>query len=196
MSFPGTRTRVLVLLAATLAASVAGADAQQSSSTVRASVAVAAPPILLENSRNLQFGSVSAGEEMSVTAIGPHAEGTISAAIRFGNIRKQEDQTLGFTLPVSLVHAGGGSLPVSWSGVQYGSVCIWASTPGTCNVLSLAFSPAAHTATPIQISIPNNMPGNNFTGDVYIGGRLTVPASGIVPGVYTGTITVIMAPVL
>ncbi len=181
-----------LLLVAGLLTAATFAEAQQSSTTVRAVVEVAGPPILLETVRNLEFGSVTAGQVKDVTALGPHGAGTVSGGVRFTNLRKQNVHNIRFTLPANLVR-GGSSIPVSWSGTQYGSLCVWNNTPSDCNVLSLPFSPAAHTLLPLIVAIPINSPGNNFSGDVYFGGRLSAPATGLVPGLYTGTISVILS---
>jgi spore coat protein U-like protein len=166
--------------------------AQQTGATMRASVEVAAPPVLLENVRNLQFGSVSAGQVVSVNAEGPHAAGTISAGVRFSNIRKQDAQYYHFVLPAQLVR-GSSSIPAVWNGTQFGSICVWSDNPATCIVPRIAFSPGAHTAaTPLRVKLDTNTPGNHFGADVYLGGQINVPTTGVVPGVYTGTISVVI----
>ncbi|MBA2671538.1 MAG: hypothetical protein H0U67_14290 [Gemmatimonadetes bacterium] len=86
-------------------------------------------------------------------------------------------------------------MPVTWNGLQYGSLCIWSTTATNCDVIQVPFSPQAHTSVPLVIMLPNNSPGNNFSGDVYLGGRLAVPSSGVTPGVYIGTITIFLTAV-
>jgi hypothetical protein len=169
-------------------------SAQSSSASVQTSVTVAPPPILLENLRNLQFGSVTPGQVVTVNAVGPHAPGTISAGARFTGIRKQDDYDIRFQLPTHLVN-GSSSIPVFWDSTQYGWLCIWTTSASNCDARQLAFSPHLYTSSPLLIVIPNNTPGNNYTGDVYLGGRLAVPSAGVTPGVYTGTITIYLTRV-
>jgi len=181
---------VLLMILTTVATYVAPAEAlgQTASTRVNSSVTVVSPPILLTNLRNLEFGSVGPGQVVDVAALGPHPSGTVSAGMRFGDLRKQRTYGLTLSLPATLVR-GSSSIPVSWNGTQYGSLCSWSSNPSECNALSLAFSPSAHTTLPLPVTFPINTPGNNFSADVYIGGRLSVPIDLVAPGVYQGTIT-------
>jgi hypothetical protein len=184
----------LALIAGGMSVLPMGVGAQSPSANVRASVEVAPPPILLENLRNLQFGTVTLGQVVTVNALGPHTAGTISAGARFANIRKTSDYNLRFGLPGHLVN-GSSSIPVTWTGTQFGSLCIWSNTAATCDAVERSFSPQAHTSTPLLIIIPNSSPSNNFSADVYLGGRLEVPSSSLIPGVYTGTITIFLTAV-
>jgi spore coat protein U-like protein len=181
---------VLLMTLTTVATCVAPATVlgQAASTRVSSSVTVVSPPILLTNLRNLEFGSVGPGQVIDVPALGPHPSGTVSAGMRFGDLRKQRTYGLTLTLPASLVR-GTSSIPVSWNGTQYGSLCSWSSSPSECNALSIAFSPDAHTTVPLPVSFPINTPSNNFSADIYIGGRLSVPTYLVAPGVYQGTIT-------
>lgn len=167
----------------------------QWTSHVRASVTVAPPPVLLEDLRDLQFGSVSPGQVVTVPAQPPYTPGTWAAGVRFSNLRKTVRYGVYFTLPAALSN-GTIDMPVSWTGTQYGWMCVWNATTHTaasCNVQQVNYSPAAHTssATPVVIDLPNNTPQNNvFSADFYVGGQLTVPSGALSPGVYTAPLTV------
>lgn len=194
--------RLAVLLPALFAA--AGASAVRAAaqapaewrSSVVASVSVAPPPILLETTRDLYFGSVGPGSDVIVPAEPPYASGTWSAGVRFSNLRKNVNYGVTLTLPSQLLR-GTASIPVSWNGTQYGWLCVWSTasgTPDACTVMEQAFNPASHTASPLVIDLPNNSPGNNnFAADVYVGGRLTVPGGTLAPGTYTAPLTVTLA---
>lgn len=166
-------------------------------SNVVASVSVAPPPILLENTRSLYFGSVGPGSDVIVPARPPYTAGTWSAAARFGNLRKTVNYGVTLTLPAALSRGSGPTIPVSWNGTQYGWLCVWNTsngTPDACAVQQRSFNPASHTSAPLVIDLPNNTPGNNnFAADVYIGGRLTVPGGALAPGTYSAPITITLA---
>ena len=182
---------------ATRAAAQAPAPPQWGSN-VTASVTVAPPPILLETTRNLYFGSVGPGMVVPVPAQPPYTAGTWSAAARFGNLSKTVSYGVTLDLPAQLVSGNGSgvTMPVSWNGTQYGWLCVWnfnTGTPGVCAVQQRTFSPAAHTSsgTPLLIDLPNNTPQNQvFTADVYVGGQLTVPSGAVPPGLYTAPIRI------
>lgn len=168
-------------------------------SNVVASVTVAPPPILLETTRNLYFGSVGPGSDVVVPARPPYVAGTWSAGARFGNLRKTVNYGVTLTLPTALSKGSGPTLPVSWSGTQYGWLCVWntsSGTPSVCGVQQAAFNPASHTSTPLVINLPNNTPQNNvFAADIYVGGRLTVPNVPLAPGVYSAPIRITVAAI-
>jgi hypothetical protein len=200
MTFRGVRSLAVLLAAALLAPAwgVARAAAQAPPSTkahVTASVRVAPPPILLEDTRDLQFGDVGPGQVVSVPARPPYTAGTWSAGVRFSNLRKTVRYGVHLTLPTALSN-GTVQMPVSWAGTQYGWICVWNATTHTadsCNVQQQTFSPAAHTSegTSILIDLPNNTPQNNvFSADVYVGGQLSVPSGTLSPGVYTAPLSV------
>ena len=111
----------LVLLALAAPGGAARAAAQDATwkSDVIASVRVAPPPILLETTRDLYFGSVGPGSDVAVPAQPPYTAGTWSAGVRFTNLRKTVTYGIRFTLPTSLSN-GTQTLPVSWNGTQYG----------------------------------------------------------------------------
>lgn len=195
--------RLALLVPALLAAS-AGAAARASAqgpaewkSNVIASVRVAPPPILLETTRDLYFGSVGPGSDVSVPAQPPYTAGTWSAGARFSNLRKTVTYGVTLTLPTALSKGSGPTLPVTWSGTQYGWICVWNTTTGTaagCGVQQASFNPASHTSTPLIIDLPNNTPQNNvFAADVYVGGRLTIPNVPLAPGVYSAPIRITVA---
>jgi hypothetical protein len=196
---PGVRVLLLFLAAAVLAPAWSGSRAAAQTppswrSHVTASVTVAPPPILLEDTRDLHFGNVGPGQVVSVPARPPYDAGTWSAGVRFSNLRKTVRYGVHLTLPAALTN-GTVQMPVSWSGTQYGWICVWNATTHTadsCNVQQQTFSPDAHTSagTAIVIDLPNNTPQNNvFAADVYVGGQLTVPSGSLVPGVYTAPLT-------
>lgn len=198
------RLRPLLLLLPALllawgwgAARVAG-QAPQWGANVTASVKVAPPPILLETTRDLYFGSVGGGMVVDVPAQPPYTAGTWSAGARFSNLAKTVTYGVTFTLPAQLTSGSGATMPVSWSGTTYGWLCVWntnTGTPGDCGVQQRAFSPADHTSagTPLVIDLPNNTPQNQvFAADVYVGGRLTVPAIPP-PGLYTAPLAITVA---
>lgn len=197
---PRRALRLAVLLPALFAApgvSAVRAQAQAPAewrSNVVASVSVAPPPILLETTRNLYFGLVGPGSDVSVPAQPPYAAGTWSAGARFGNLRKTVNYGVTLTLPTVLSKGSGPTLPVSWNGTQYGWLCVWnttTGTPATCGVQQAAFNPANHTSAPLVINLPNNTPQNNvFAADVYVGGRLTIPVAPLAPGVYSAPIRI------
>lgn len=197
------RPLLLALPALAVWGAAARADAQapaQWGANVTASVSVAPPPILLETTRNLYFGSVGPGMTVSVPARPPYTAGTWSAAARFGNLRKTVTYGVTFVLPSQLVSGSGATLPVSFSGTQYGWMCAWntsSGTPGVCAVQQASFDPSSHSGgTPLIIDFPNNTPGNNnFAADVYLGGRLTVPSGTIAPGLYSAPIRITLARV-
>ena len=167
-------------------------------STVTASVQVAPPPILLTTTRDLYFGNVGPGQVVSVPARPAYPVGTWAAGVRFGNMAKTVRYGVTFTLPAQLT-SGTATLPVTWSGTQYGWLCVWnqtSGTPGVCAVQNSSFSPAAHTSagTALQVDLPNNTPQNNvFAADVYVGGQLTVPGGTLKPGTYSAPITITVA---
>ncbi len=200
------RLRPLLLLLSALPLAWGGgaarAEAQappQWSTNVTASVSVAPPPILLETVRNLYFGSVGPGMVVAVPAQPPYAAGTWSAAVRFSGLSKTIAYGISFTLPTQLVSGSGATMPVTWSGSQYGWLCVWngtVGTPGVCAVQQRTFSPAAHTASgsPLLIDLPNNTPQNQvFVADVYVGGRLAVPSTAVPPGLYTAPLRITIA---
>lgn len=185
-----------LLVPALLASGGAARAAAQGKAHVNASVRVAPPPILLETTRDLYFGSVGPGSDVVVPAQPPYDAGTWSAGVRFNNLRKTVEYGIRFTLPSNLTN-GSTNLPVSWSGTQYGWLCVWnttTSTPASCNVQQLAYDPSAHTGAgnELMVDLPNNTPQNNvFAADVYVGGRLTVPnVASLPPGTYTAPLTV------
>jgi hypothetical protein len=186
-----------LLVPALLASGGAARAAAQDSWTahVNASVRVAPPPILLETTRDLYFGSVGPGSDVVVPAQPPYTAGTWAAGVRFNNLRKTVQYGIRFTLPASLTN-GTTNLPVSWNGTQYGWMCVWnttTSTAASCNVQQVAFNPSTHTGAgnELLVDLPNNTPQNNvFAADVYVGGRLTVPTVSLSPGTYTAPLTV------
>ena len=202
---PRRALRPVLLLPALLAASAgaaARADAQapvEWRSNVVASVRVAPPPILLETTRDLYFGSVGPGSDVIVPAQPPYDAGTWSAGARFSNLRKTVTYGITLTLPTELSRGTGPTLPVSWSGAQYGWLCVWNTTTGTpagCGVQQEDFDPSAHTSTPLIVDLPNNTPQNNvFAADVYVGGRLTIPNQPLAPGVYSAPIRITVAAI-
>lgn len=199
MTRRGVLTALLVpALLASGGAARAAAQANTWVANVTASVKVAPPPILLETTRNLYFGSVGPGSDVPVPAQPPYTAGTWSAGVRFSNLRKTVQYGVRFTLPASLSN-GTTSIPVTWTGTQYGWMCVWnqtTSTPASCNVQQQSFSPAAHAGagSELLVDLPNNTPQNNvFAADVYVGGRLVVPATSLAPGVYSAPLTVTIA---
>jgi hypothetical protein len=186
---------VLLVSAPGLAARAAAQGPPQWKSTVTASVLVAPPPILLTTTRDLYFGNVGPGQVVSVPARPAYPVGTWAAGARFGNLAKTVRYGVRFALPTRLSN-GTASMPVSWTGTQYGWLCVWnatVGTPGVCAVQDASFDPSAHTsnATAMTIDLPNNTPQNHvFTADLYVGGRLTVPAGSLKPGTYSAPITI------
>ncbi|HEX2076760.1 MAG TPA: hypothetical protein VHG08_03600 [Longimicrobium sp.] len=196
MKMRGAISALLVpALLASGGAARAAAQASTWKSHVNASVRVAPPPILLETTRDLYFGSVGPGSDVVVPAQPPYTAGTWAAGVRFSNLRKTVEYGIRFTLPANLTN-GSTNLPVSWNGTQYGWLCVWnttTSTPASCNVQQLAYDPSAHTGAgnELLVDLPNNTPQNNvFAADVYVGGRLTVPNVSLPPGTYTAPLTV------
>lgn len=196
MTLRGALTALLIpALLASGGAARAEAQGDTWKAHVGASVRVAPPPILLETTRDLYFGSVGPGSDVPVPAQPPYTAGTWSAGVRFTNLRKTVTYGIRFTLPANLTN-GTQNLPVSWNGTQYGWLCVWnttTSTPGSCNVQQVAYNPSAHTsaASSLMVDLPNNTPQNNvFAADVYVGGRLTVPNISLAPGVYSAPLTV------
>lgn len=187
---------VLLIAAPGLAARAAAQAApEQWKSTVTASVMVAPPPILLTTTRDLYFGSVEPGQVVSVPARPAYPVGTWAAGARFGNLAKTVTYGVRFTLPTQLSN-GTATMPVSWNGTQYGWLCVWnqnSGTPGVCAVEDRSFNPSSHTsvATSLVIDLPNNTPQNHvFAADVYVGGRLSVPAGTLKPGTYSAPIVI------
>ena len=192
----GART-LLFLLAALLAAGRGAPAAAQASWTanVNASVRVAPPPILLETTRDLYFGTVGPGSDVIVPAQPPYLAGTWAAGVRFSNLRKTVAYGITLTLPANLSN-GTTNLPVSWNGTQYGWLCVWnatTSTAASCDAQQVSYNPTQHTSSsnPLLLDLPNNTPQNNvFAADVYVGGRLTVPVVSLAPGTYSAPLTV------
>jgi hypothetical protein len=196
MTLRGALTALLIpALLASGGAARAAAQGDTWKAHVGASVKVAPPPILLETTRNLYFGSVGPGSDVPVPARPPYTAGTWSAGVRFTNLRKTVTYGIRFTLPANLTN-GTTNLPVSWNGTQYGWLCVWnttTSTPGSCNVQQAQYNPSAHTGAGnhLMVDLPNNTPQNNvFAADVYVGGRLTVPNVSLAPGVYSAPLVV------
>jgi hypothetical protein len=162
-------------------------------SSVTASVQVAPPPILLTNTRDLYFGSVGPGQVVSVPARPAYPVGTWAAGVRFGNLAKTVTYGIRFTLPTQLT-SGTSTIPVTWTGTQYGWLCVWnqsSGTAGVCAVQDLSFSPASYTAANLVVDLPNNTPQNHvFAADVYVGGRLAVPSGTLKPGTYSAPVTI------
>lgn len=202
---PRRALRLAVLLPALFAAQgalavrAAAQPAAEWRSNVVASVRVAPPPVLLETTRDLYFGSVGPGSDVVVPARPPYTAGTWSAGARFGNLRKTVNYGVTLTLPTALSKGSGPTLPVSWNGTQYGWMCVWnttAGSPGVCGVQQTAFNPASHASTPLVINLPNNTPQNNvFAADIYIGGRLTIPNAPLAPGLYSAPIRITVATI-
>jgi hypothetical protein len=187
---------VLLTAAPGLAARAAAqAPAEQWKATVTASVRVAPPPILLTTTRDLYFGSVEPGQVVSVPARPTYPVGTWAAGARFGSLAKTVTYGVRFTLPTQLTN-GSATMPVSWNGTQYGWLCVWnqtSGTPGVCAVEDRSFNPSSHTSqgTAMVVDLPNNTPQNHvFAADVYVGGRLTVPAGALRPGTYSAPIVI------
>lgn len=187
---------VLLVAAPGLAARAAAqAPPEQWKATVTASVMVAPPPILLTTTRDLYFGFVSPGEVVAVPARPAYPTGTWAAGARFDNLRKTVTYGVRFTLPTQLTN-GTSTMPVSFNGTQFGWLCVWNTSTGTagvCAVQDAVFNPASHTsaASPLVIDLPNNTPQNNvFAADVYVGGRLSVPAGALRPGTYSAPIVI------
>ncbi|HEX9939617.1 MAG TPA: hypothetical protein VGB15_20950 [Longimicrobium sp.] len=187
---------VLLTAAPGLAARTAAqAPAEQWKATVTASVRVAPPPILLTTTRDLYFGSVEPGQVVSVPARPAYPVGTWAAGARFGNLAKTVTYGVRFTLPTQLTN-GSATMPVSWNGTQYGWLCVWnqtSGTPGVCAVEDRSFNPSSHTSqgTAMVVDLPNNTPQNHvFAADVYVGGRLTVPAGALRPGTYSAPVVI------
>jgi hypothetical protein len=194
-ALPAILSAVPLLAAPGMAARAAAQAPPQWKSTVTASVTVAPPPILLTTTRDLYFGTVSPGQVVSVPARPAYPVGTWAAGARFGNLRKTVVYGIRFTLPTQLAN-GTATMPVTWSGTQYGWLCVWNQTTGTagvCAVQDASFDPSAHTTagTPLTMDLPNNTPQNNvFSADVYVGGRLAVPAGSLKPGTYSAPIVI------
>ena len=197
---PGGRLALLLLPAALAAAGGAGRAAAQAPlravANVNASVRVAPPPILLESTRDLYFGYVGPGDVVTVPAQPPYSAGTWSAGVRFSNLRKTVRYGIRLTLPANISN-GTVNLPVSWSGAQYGWLCVWnatTSTAASCDAQQTTYDPSVHSGSGpyLQLDLPNNTPQNNvFAADVYVGGRLTVPAAQpLPPGTYSAPLTV------
>ncbi|HYH79115.1 MAG TPA: hypothetical protein VEX86_04940 [Longimicrobium sp.] len=187
---------VLLIAAPGLAARAAAqATPPQWKATVTASVAVAPPPILLTTTRDLYFGGVEPGQVVSVPARPAYPVGTWAAAARFGSLAKTVTYGVRFTLPAQLAN-GASTIPASWNGTQYGWLCVWnqsSGTPGVCGVEDRSFNPSSHTtqATAMVIDLPNNTPGNHvFSADIYVGGRLSVPAGPLRPGTYSAPVVI------
>ncbi|MBW3570269.1 MAG: hypothetical protein KY467_04110 [Gemmatimonadetes bacterium] len=196
MTLRGALTALLIpALLASGGAARAAAQGTTWRANVNASVKVAPPPVLLETTRDLYFGSVGPGSDVAVPARPPYTAGTWSAGVRFSNLRKTVKYGIRLTLPANLTN-GTTNLPVSWNGVEYGWMCVWnatTSTPATCDVQQVAYNPASHTAagSELMVDLPNNTPQNNvFSADVYVGGRLTVPGGSLAPGLYSAPLTV------
>lgn len=199
MTFRGALAALLIpALMASGGAVRAAAQENTWKAHVGASVKVAPPPILLETTRDLYFGSVGPGSDVAVPAQPPYTAGTWSAGVRFNNLRKTVTYGVRLTLPATLSN-GTQDLPVSWSGTQYGWLCVWnttTSTAASCDVQQVAFDPTSHTdaGSELVVDLPNNTPGNNvFAADVYVGGRLTVPNVSLPPGVYTAPLSVTLS---
>ncbi len=196
-ALPALALAASLLAAPGLAARAAAQAPPQWKATVTASVLVAPPPILLTTTRDLYFGNVGPEQVVSVPAQpGSYPVGTWAAAARFGNLRKTVRYGITFTLPSQLTN-GSSTMAASWSGNQYGWLCIWnqtSGTPGVCGVQQGDFDPSQYTATPMAVDLPNNVPQNNvFSFDVYVGGQLTVPSGALKPGTYSAPLTITVA---
>ena len=161
--------------------------------SVSASVQVAPPPILLTSTRDLYFGNVGPGDVVAVPARPAYPVNTWAAGVRFGNLAKTVTYGIRFTLPTQLA-SGTSTIPVSWTGTQYGWLCVWNQTSGTagvCAVQDASFSPASYTTANLVVDLPNNTPQNHvFAADVYVGGQLTVPSGSLKPGTYAAPVTI------
>jgi hypothetical protein len=190
----------LLLTAGAAGVGAPGAAAQAvQSAVVDMRVVVGPPPVLAAPTRDLYFGLVGPGQIIDVPAAPPYPAGTWSAGVRFENLRKQVDYSVRFTLPTQVTR-GASSIPVSFVGTQFGFLCVWTTSAATCNALSASFSPATYQNTSPSgylIDIPNGAGSNNtnFRADVYVGGRLTVPNTQLLPGTYTAPLTVTLAAI-
>jgi hypothetical protein len=176
-----TRLRCLLALAAFVALPLLAAPAQGQTAAVNTSLEVLMPPATGGGVRNLAFGSINPG---GTSDTGPGSEANVNTAKwSFSGLAKNQAITLTITLPGSLTR-GPSTLPITWP-PNYGSWCSYIE--GDACAGSTAFTPSAGTFN-VTATTAGGAGNNNRVLDVWIGGRLSVPA-GAVAGLYTATMT-------
>lgn len=183
------RTALLLLIAAALA--LPGRLAAQSNGQLQASAWILEPPLTATGTRTLQFGTVIPQTTTTVLPRTPQ-----SGEWRLGGVQGKRFVDISFVLPASLVNANGDVLPISFNGVLAGACEIYNNVCDTRTYES--WNPTTtQYPTPYRLQAERWRPGrlryNTDQISVYIGGRVTPPASQP-PGTYTATVVVYAVP--
>lgn len=144
--------------------------------------------------RNLTFGSITPLPGQTVDFDVVAATAPVSATVQAGEFRYAIQGSAGLqfimTLPATLTSGALPPLTFAANGPEYGAYC--AQTGGSCTLTN--FNPAAGAVTACRSMNPGGncrqnqtFPAGSELG-VYIGGRISVPATARA-AVYTGTIT-------
>lgn len=166
---------------------------------IAASVPVTSPTGV--GMRNLVFGAVTpmVGQVVDVDVVA--AVAPVDATIQSGEFRYDVSGARGLdfivTMPAALTNGISPPLAVASNGTQYGGYCV---TPGAGSCTLTNFNPAGAAIRVCQQTLGsgNCHPARTFPAatelGVYVGGRLSVPATARA-GIYTGTITLTIVQV-
>lgn len=185
------RLRAALLLLTAAALVVPGRLAAQSSGQLQASAWILEPPLTATGTRTLQFGVVIPQTTTTVLPRTPR-----SGEWRLAGVQGKRFLDISFALPATLVNANGNTLAISFNGVLAGACEIY---NGACDPTTYETWNPTTTVFPTAYRLvaerwrPGRPRYNTDQISVYIGGRVTPPASQP-PGTYTGTVTVYAVP--
>lgn len=191
------RCRATLLAISLLFAAMPAASQQL---TVAASVPLTSPPGA--GVRSLAFGAVTPVAGQTVAVDVPAAALPVSGSVHAGEFRYDVSNVRGLdfaiAVPSSLSGPGVPALPVTFAGTQYGGFCV---TSGGSACALTPFDPGDPSTVRIcyrTVGSGNCHPSQRFPLvselAVYIGGRLSVPASARAAD-YTATITLTIVQV-
>ena len=182
--------RALVLAAALCAiCAPVGAQTRRSTETdgIAATVTIVDPPLNLEGTRSLRFGSITPGTgAVTILPTAPNAgEGRGNGATGYRSL------TFRFTLPAALTGPGGATIPLNFNGPYAASCEI--TNANTCDARSRqTWNPVtqpSHTDTPYNTGGGGRFLYTRYS--VYIGGQ-ALPSATQRAGTYTGAIGVVV----
>jgi hypothetical protein len=180
---------LVLLIAAALA--LPGRLAAQSGGELQARAWILEPPLTATGTRTLQFGVVIPQTTTTVLPRTPQ-----SGEWRLAGVQGKRFMDISFVLPATLVNAKGNTLAISFNGAFAGACEIYnnvcdPTTYETWNPTTTVF-PASYRLVAERWR-PGRPRYNTNQVSVYIGGRVTPPASQP-PGTYTATVVVYAVP--